>query len=367
MEKNLSPAAGQEQKIDPTGAKAGKHTALKKELVGLVCLLLALLVFIWFFQRVLIPKRLDYGATWDMYLKEPENTVDVLFFGTSIAYCDIAPGVIYDEAGVTSYVMAGPEQTIPVTYRYLLESCRSQSPKVIFVEATGLLYGQNNRSLKVNLTYMPWGKNRLAATFAEAEKSEWPGLLFPMYAYHDRWDDLTAQDFQIALSGYDRDPLAGYTFLSRIQPVEEIQVRDYADVEENYPRNLEAAGEIVAYCQAKGIRPVFFLAPSVNRVSDELTARMDADLTGMGADFINYNEVFDRFGFDLSRDFYDTLHTNCWGAEKLSRYLAGTLTDLGLVPTEGEDAALWQGRAEHFYTRTAEAAQSPDGEGGAAA
>ena len=95
--------------------KTSKRLSLKKELVGILCLIAALAVFSAAASRVLTPKRLDYGATWNMYLKEPEDTVDVLFFGTSLAYFDVVPAVIYDGTGITSYVMAGPEQTCAVT------------------------------------------------------------------------------------------------------------------------------------------------------------------------------------------------------------------------------------------------------------
>ena len=80
-------------------------------------------------SSVLIPKRYDYGATWSMYQQEEEDTVDVMFFGSSLAYCDVIPSVIYEESGVTSYVMAGPEQTMPVTYRYVSRPARPRARK----------------------------------------------------------------------------------------------------------------------------------------------------------------------------------------------------------------------------------------------
>ena len=330
---------------------------IKKELIGILCLVAALVIFSVAAGKVLTTKRLDYGATWDMYLKEPENTIDVLFYGSSLAYCDIAPGVIYDETGVASYVMAGPEQTYAVTYSYLMESCKTQSPQAVFVEATGLLFGKSNRSLKVNLTYMPWGKNRLTTTFEEAGTDELPGLLFPLYAYHDRWDNLKVQDWELGLRGYEPDPLAGYTFIANATPIEEIQQREFSDVEENYPRNFEAAKKMAAFCAQENIRLIFFISPGTNRISDELVERMKTDLTGLGADFVDFNTVFDEIGFDLSTDFYDTLHTNVRGAEKFSRYLANCLSKYGVVPGGKSDAVFWQGRVDAFNQKLAEAAE----------
>ena len=123
---------------------------------------------------MVLPKRYDYGSTWDMYLKEEEDTIDVMFFGSSLAYCDVVPATIYQETGITSYVMAGPEQTMPITYRYLRQACKTQSPKAVFIEVSGMLYAKHNRSTKINICYMPWSVDRLAATFQEPlQKNRW--------------------------------------------------------------------------------------------------------------------------------------------------------------------------------------------------
>lgn len=63
---------------------------------------------------------------------------------------------------------------------------------------------------KTNIGQMPWGINRLHATFFNAEPEVRKGLLFPLYFYHDRWTTLKSEDVQ----PYTEDMLAGYTFLS---------------------------------------------------------------------------------------------------------------------------------------------------------
>lgn len=341
--------------------------SLRRELLGLFLLLLALLLFILGAQRVLTPKRLDYGATWGMYLKEPENTVDVLFFGSSLAYCDISPGAIYDETGVTSYVMAGPEQSFSITYRYLAESLRTQHPKIVCIEAGRIAAPANNRSLKVNLTYMPWTENRLVPTFEDAAENERAGLLFPLYAYHDRWDDLTAEDWRLAVTGYSADPMAGYTPLDRVAPAEAVTYAEDTDLS-GYEEGLAFAEKIVTLCREEGIRPVFFFSPAAVRQTPEITEQIRGDLTALGADFIDFNDDLSAMGLDLARDFGDNQHTNLSGAEKFSRYFAGKLTQMGLGPTEGEDEALWQDRVRQFEERLhaaseKAAAQPADGAG----
>lgn len=354
-------------------AATAKPLSLKKELLGLLCLLLALVLFCAAVTPTLTPKRHDYGAVWGMYLKEPEDSIDAMFFGSSLAYCDVIPSVIYEESGVSAYVMAGPEQTLPITYRYLREACKTQSPKTIFIEATGLIYGKSNRSIKVNLTYMPWDLERLIPTLEETlteggktpeeteqmEQNARIGLLFPLYAYHDRWDELGARDYKEGILGYDPDPLAGYTFLDQVTPIEKFQERKFEENPETYARNLEYAKKIVDFCQEEKIRPVFFFSPLTDRLSAAWTEKIASDLTGLGAEFVDFNDHFDEPGFDLSLDFYDLRHLNYRGAEKFSRYLAGRLSEWGAVPAGKEDKPLWQERIDHFAGLRGKADEAP--------
>ncbi len=85
----------------------------------LTAFLLALVLFLgvtWAGGRLLMPQRKEYGSLWEQYLREPENSLDLLFLGSSIAYCDVAPAWIWEESGLRSWVMAGPEQTLSLTY-----------------------------------------------------------------------------------------------------------------------------------------------------------------------------------------------------------------------------------------------------------
>lgn len=319
----------------------------KKELLGFLCLLLALAVFCGAASAVVSPKRYDYGAVWGMYEKEPKNTVDLLFFGSSLAYCDFVPAVIYEETGVTSFVMAGPKQTAPVTYRYLRQACKTQSPKTVFIEVTRFLCPRQNDSIKINLTYMPWGLERLIPTFEETSGEERTGLLFPLYAYHDRWDDLKWADLQKGLTGYDPDPLAGYTFLDQALDLKEPVEREFSCDETDYAAMLSYAGEMADFCREKGIRLVFFFSPSYGGGHEDML-RGDLKRVCPDVEFVDFNEDFDSIGLDLSTDFYDDHHLNYRGAEKFSRYFCGRLSEWGITPSHSGDGKLWQGRIEHF-------------------
>jgi hypothetical protein len=305
---------------------------------------------------LLIPPRTSYGSTWDSYRQEEPDSIDVLFFGSSLVYCNIVPGVLWENLGVTSYLMAGPEQTMPITYSYIKEACRTQSPKVVAVEITGLFYPQYCNYTKANIAYMPWSVNRIQATFQAAEPELRAGLLFPLLDYHSRYREVTAAELTAHLSP-GADVCAGYTFLDAVSPQGETTFRDFTAESETYRRNLDYLRRIAEYCQENGIQLLLFLTPTKGRIPARAQAQMEADVAALpGAVFADFNDCWEQLSIDDSTDWYDFLHFNCRGAEKFSRYLAGYLSEaLDLAPTEGADVSIWQARADTFHAQKAAA------------
>lgn len=326
-----------------------KNKRIRPVVTAVICVIVLVLALV-FVTRLVKPKRFDYGSTWGQFLKEDRNSVDVIFYGTSRAYCNIAPAVIWEESGIASYVMAGASQTIPMNYYTVCETLKTQSPSVVMVEVSGLMYGRHTDFTKVNIGYFPLGKNRLKATFTEAEKENITGLLFPLKFYHSRWDSLEKEDWQVALHGYEKDLLAGYTYLDIYLPLTERLEWEVDPAEAEFERNMEYLQKIADVCKEKGITPVFYLAPSMSyyqqdfdKVISERVSQMD------GVTFINFNDVYDELGIDSSTDYQGKIHFNILGAEKFSSYLASWLTEtLGLEPTPGVDEALWDERVTYF-------------------
>ena len=119
----------------------------------------------------------------------------MLFLGSSYAYCDWNPGVMYAESALTGYVLGGSEQTPAITYWYLREALKTQKPSVVVMEGSSLFFARYQNYTQINLGYMPWGMNRVKAIFDAAEPDKRLGLFFDLYFYHDRWKELTPGRF----------------------------------------------------------------------------------------------------------------------------------------------------------------------------
>lgn len=306
-----------------------------KEGAAFCCFLAALIAFVWFLSAVQIPHRTQYGANWGAFAKEERDSLDAVFFGSSIVYCDIIPAVIYERSGIASYVLAGPEQTLPVTEVYVKEMFRTQSPELVLVEVTGAFYPKYTDYTKANIGYMPPSLTRLSATFRAAEPEERLGLLFPPFNYHDEWPHF--ENLR-----YSADDLAGYTLLTEASSIGGISERAVAFDKNVFSNNIESLKEIAKICRENGSEVLFFLAPNHHPWEERYISLLESELDET-AEFINFNQSIEVLSLNSETDFFDLLHFNVWGAEKFSAYLAPMLAER-ITERKDTDAALWEKR-----------------------
>jgi hypothetical protein len=308
-----------------------------------------LLSMTWLLGWLLMPQRKEYGSLWEQYRQEPKDSLDALFFGSSVVYCDVAPAWIWEESGLRSWVMAGPEQTMSLTYYYLREALKTQSPKLAAVEATGLLFKEYQNYSRANVSTMPLSLNRLAAVFRATERSEWKGLLFPMYNYHARWTDVHRKDVEEHLHPVE-DPFAGYTALNRAIPQTPRINRDRVLDEDVYGKQLGWLEKIRDYCEKRGVRLVVSLSPAAARTAPEQTERIAADLETLGIELWDLSGLAEELGIDDELDWYDPLHFNIAGAEKFSRWWGRTLAK-ELEPDPAADRNAWEKKLKALLER----------------
>lgn len=307
------------------------------------------------------PEHRDFGSTWEAYRCEPKNSVDVLFVGSSYAYCDWNPGVIYGETGLTSYVMAGSEQTPQITYWYLKEALKTQTPSAVVMEGTSLFFHQYQAYTQINVGYMPWGLARLGATFTAAEPDKRLGLLFDLYFYHDRWKEMTLGEFRDrVLARPAADQLKGFTAVETVfaeteggpflHPMEQTPA-EHADA-------LRAFEGIAGLCREKNIPLIVTVNPTYSQYSQETYDALEGELREIdgGVTFVNWSGDFEKFGMDPVRHLSDGGHLNRAGAALFSAGTAAYLEEFGLRPREqtAENAAAWGETVQYWENWSAD-------------
>lgn len=313
--------------------------------------LLAALLFCfltWEGAKYLRPQRKTFGSMWEQYLAEPEDSLDVLWVGSSLVYCDVLPAAIWEESGIESYVMAGPEQTIPISCAYIREACRTQKPQAILLEMSGMFFQKYQNYTKANLSTMPFSWNRLYAAFTAAEPAERLGLCFPLFDYHYRWTEARGEELA---EHWDVQPdlLAGYTYITGASPQTLRENIDRVCDAENYADNLKAVLRLRDFCEKREIRLIPYFAPCAARNPDALRDQLRADLEAAGLPLCDLSFPTEEMQLEMETDWQDALHFNVSGAEKFSNWLGMYLSDALGVRSEHPDTELWQKRVEKMH------------------
>lgn len=328
----------------------------RKELLFAAAFLLITALLIQLAAAVLRPPHTDYGSTWSAYRQEPKNTIDVLYLGSSYAYCDINPSLVYEASGLTGYVMGGSEQTFALTYWYLKEALKTQTPQAVVIEATGLFFKPYQNYTQVNVGYMPFSLNKLGAIFSHGtEKDLRLGLLFDLYFYHDRWKELTPGGVVRALTPIKRDDLKGHTAVDKVlenaAPTPTVKDRDITP--ETYRQNLADLGRVLSLCRENGIRAILTINPTYTQCTPATYAKAVSDVAELDptVEFYNLSDSFAEIGLNPALHLYDGWHLNQDGAAIFSAWLGTFLKNqLGLVPTAqtAENTAAWVSSVEYW-------------------
>ena len=323
--------------------QTAKTTSRVRELLAGLCFLAAIVLFIALFSALLMPKREDGGSNWGAFLLEKKNSLDIMFFGSSLVYCDVVPAVIYEASACTSYIMAGPEQTLPMTYYYLKEAYRTQNPALVFVEISGVFFPQYTDYAKVNIGYMPWSINRLAATFMAADSKEWMGLLFPLYDYHELWKQMSLDNLL-----YSVDYLAGYSPLTEIDKWAILVERKVDFNRDVFEQNIACIKTIAQLCANKGSQVIFYITPSYYPWQSDYMLMLEEELASIpNIEYIDFNKRFAELNIDDTVDFFDLLHFNVFGAQKFSSFLSNTIQSR-TIGNRDADRNLWNERVLFF-------------------
>lgn len=328
--------------------------ANRKDLAHAVIFVVLAAVLIHCASIIMRPVHNSYGSTWDAYLCEPKDSIDVLFLGSSYAYCDWNPEIMYAASGLTGYVMAGSEQTPSITYWYLKQALKTQSPQVVVMEGSSFFFEMYQNYTQINLDYMPRGIDRARAILDAAEPDKRLGLFFDLYFYHDRWKELTREDIAKLITPASADVNKGYTYVDNVYDTKGSTPyhREPSKDTEAYAKHLEAFEKIAELCRDKGIDLIVTINPTFSQCSQEIYDKLERDLTGIApeADFMLLANSFDEIGLDISRDLYDGGHLNFYGACKFSEWTGKMLLGKGYSPREQtkENAAAWDDGAQYW-------------------
>jgi hypothetical protein len=302
--------------------------------------------------------RFKYGdGIYGMYrfYKLPKNTVDVLILGSSHAFVDINPAVLFSEYGITAFILAGSAQPMWNTYFYLCEALRTQNPKVVILEAYSVVFRSEylDESRIVKNTYgMKPSMRYVNALKVSAPKDEFWDYFFRFTRYHSRYTTLSKADFLPNMGDNLWIDWKGFGNFTMHASFEQPEVDD---VIERHPMTTKTEfyyRAIMELCIEKNIPLEIVVTPYVisSREMRIFNSAYDIALE-YNILFTNLNNNYDKIGFDFSLDMADADHANHRGNIKLSRYIGTKLKEKYSLSDNRNDPlyATWQRNADYFW------------------
>ncbi len=272
----------------------------------------------------------EYAGVQDKFAELPENSVDVVFIGSSHQFCSISPEILYDDYKIESFMLATSAQTVPMSYYAAMEAIELQKPEMIVFEVS---YCANDfRTVTPEMSHcffdgMPECEARRLAIedlIEEEDRMNYYCLLNP---YHSRWKELTEKDYAITQftdrGGMYFDVVAGNTAIDVIPPEEKepipVEMEKYLD-------------KLVELCEENQVKLVMYAVPFNTLYESEYeTAMLNMrqrmfNYIGDYAkerDIPYYNLFYElqSLGLDNQTDWMDRQHLNCNGQEKMTHYM----------------------------------------------
>ena len=277
-----------------------------------------------------------YAEKVNGFFNERPDSMELLCFGSSRMYCTMNPLVLYHETGLNSYVLSTQQQPLAASYYYMRESLKTQSPQVLLLEATMAFTDPADTpegALRDCLDPLPWSENKRAIIRALVPEGKRSSYYFPFLKYHQRWKELSAQDFDFSWRER-RDPLRGCFAMDFARP-EHCRQQSYTDVEAAAipAENLSLLREMKALAEEHGAQLVLMAAP-YEAVTEDLGClkTLHAFCETEQIPFLDLNLVYDSIGLDGEQDFIDEGHFNLSGSVKATRRIGSFLLDLGMTP-----------------------------------
>lgn len=339
-----------------------------------VCFLLLLALALGRADRIFALKNEDGLYDTMRFYELERDSVDLLVLGSSHAFVNIHTGALWEEHGIPAYVLGGGVQPFWNTYYYLKEALKSQSPRLVVLEAFTTTfrdeYNDNGRAVS-NTFGLKWSRNKAEAILVSAPRERWKEMLLGWCQYHTRYRTLSREDFLD-----NKGDEAQYSCRKGFWPLTAAAAFERPDVfqvSERAPMTAKTENwyrKTIELAQAEGVPLLIIVSPYPDvTAADQAVFNTAADIAAeYGVPFVNYNLDYDGLGLDFSADFADGSHLNIVGSRKLASALGDLIAEKYALPdrrgetgySSWEDNARYLAAAARDYALRVQAA-SPEG------
>ncbi|MCR5673415.1 MAG: hypothetical protein K6F87_06855 [Lachnospiraceae bacterium] len=316
-----------------------KKTKIVNFIKALIIIVLAVFITIGL-SKLLVLKSEDGINQFDALYDHPDNSIDVIFLGSSLVYCDISTGVLWDNHGLAAFDLGGAEAPAWVSYYQLKEALRTQRPKVICYEVSIAgkypMLTQSDEWSSDNAYGMKWNSNRIDQLKINSKEDEFLTRIDPFNIMHGRYKDLKENDFT------NTRATANYKGFDPREEVVDMEVPDVVTEVEAVPCSEKAeeyTRKIIELAKSENIPIVLFQSPQDITESERQVGKYMEGIAGSeGVPYIDFNYRYDDIGLDFSRDMSSGHHLSYTGNYKFSDYFGKILKEMYDIPDRRGDS-----------------------------
>lgn len=328
---------------------------MQKTLKRLIAVMLTITLIIGgllYIQTILRPK---IATTRDLLYKtyfDYADEYDVLYFGTSHVMYGINPLEIWNDCGIASYNWGSPTCSIPSIYWKLMNVLDYATPKLVVVDcfrATWTYKSYNTYRLHeafdaFPLSYTKWKAiNDLMKDEAKMEDEmlysdlDRINLLFPLSAYHSRWDEIRANDFS-----YKFVDTKGCEFeINVTEPIEISNTTEKTEITDEM-QGVIYLRKIIEECQNRDISILLTYLPyPTDEIGKKESNMIQQIADEYGVEYINFTNIDVVNYYTDYADSYS--HMNIAGQKKVSEFLGNYIINNYDIEDKRDDilAAQW--------------------------
>lgn len=273
----------------------------KYEWIRFSCFILLFCLLFVLVSAVLRDKRIvgEYNPTTKIkgFYEEKRDSLDFVFVGSSQLYAHIAPAVLWQEYGMTSYDFAANEQPLWISYYYIREALKYQHPKAVVLEIF-TVYGDTYEEEGVNhinLDDLPFSLNKLKAIHTSVPKELRNSFYFDLAKYHNTWSSLDRAKYE-ATFRKQPDPMKGYSpfvFVKDYAPQAADDVAGQTEIEELPKMADEWLHRIIRLTREKGVDLILLKTPNGNAERQKLYNAVSTIAERENIPFLNLNTEMD--------------------------------------------------------------------------
>lgn len=337
---------------------------MKRKAIKIICFCAFFLYLLCLSGRLVRPARMvdvaieNYHAAYEGLYELEQDSLDVVFAGSSHVFCSVSPEDIFESQGIAGYVLATSCQKVWQSYDYLKDMFQRQSPKVVVLD-TFMCLDAGAQSEAFNREAID--PMKLSAIKLEAIKTavdnnpdqeDFLSYIFPVIRYHDRWESLEESDFLWFLNDV-HSQTKGYiprmAVTSAVFHEEDYENPSPAELNETCREYLL---KIKALCEENHAEFILVKFPTcLWNGANALAMQNFADEAGIRyLDFCADEKLRQAVNIDWSAETLDEgNHLNYDGSMKVTRFMGQYLQDHYDFTDKREDPRYKSWREDYIY------------------